>query len=66
MARKSAASAGGGVYNGQSTIKFKIRIFRHQIKTIAQLSHHACFTCEVNGFVQIPAVCRALLPRLVR
>ena len=33
----------------------------YQIKTIdttvyTQLSHQACFTCEVNGFVQIPAV----------
>ena len=34
----------------------------YQIKTIdttgycTQLSHHACFTCKVNGFVQIRAV----------
>ena len=35
-------------------------------KTIdTKLSHHACFTCEVNGFV-LYIVGRALLPRLVR
>ena len=30
----------------------------YQIKTLlyTQLSHHACFTSEVNGFVQIRAV----------
>ena len=37
----------------------QIRKF-YQIKTIdilyTQLSHHACFTCKVNGFVQIRAV----------
>ena len=30
----------------------------YQIKTLlyTQLSHHACLTCKVNGFVQIRAV----------
>ena len=39
---------------------FKISLFVHQIKTIDTTVHtveyHSCFTCEVNGFVQIRAV----------
>ena len=29
---------------------------KHKTLLYTQLSHHACFTCEVNGFVQIRAV----------
>ena len=37
-------------------IKDDTPIFNRQVTKdcTQQLGHHACFTCEVNGFVQIP------------
>ena len=37
-------------------IKDDAPIFNRQVTKdcTQQLGHHACFTCEVNGFVQIP------------
>ena len=40
-------------------IKDDTPIFNRQVTKdcTQQLGHHACFTCEVNGFVQIPYMC---------
>ena len=56
-----------------AAIVSKVAFFLHQIRMtpqysidrsqrrkdycIQQLGHHAWFTCEVNGFVQIPYMC---------
>ena len=55
MQLNSCTVAGGCRCTSDKEAFLYIRLRRQVTKdSTQQLGHHACFTCEVNGFVQIP------------